>query len=71
MATQAENRQRDIGDRLLTVGDVARLLGVKTGWIYQHSRQGCRNRLPGFRIGKYLRFRAGDVDKWLKQRAAA
>lgn len=52
-------------DHLLTVGDVARMLQVPVSWVYEHIRERCANRVPGFRLGKYWRFSAQDVTEWI------
>jgi excisionase family DNA binding protein len=52
---------------LLTVEGVARLLQVPTSWVYERTRQRGINRLPGFRLGKYWRFREADVMVWLER----
>ena len=48
---------------LLSVREVATLLGVRKSMIYQlcHS-----HRLPALRIGKYFRFRREEVLRWLE-----
>ena len=38
-------------ERLLTVGEVADLLRVKSSWVYDHADD-----LGAFRLGKYVRF---------------
>jgi len=53
-------------ERLLTVEDIAELLRVPVSWIYERTRQRSSNRLPGFRLGKYWRFRASDIQAWLE-----
>ena len=53
-------------DRLLTVEDLADYLAVPVATVYawRYRRQGP----PGFRVGRYLRFRRGDVDRWINDR---
>jgi excisionase family DNA binding protein len=58
------------GETLLTVNEVAAILKVPAGWVYEHCRPRVRNRLPGFKLGKYWRFRAAEVLGWLEKRAA-
>ena len=59
-------------DRLLTVGDLAELLRVPTSWVYERVRNGATNRIPGYKLGKYWRFRESDVMAWLeRQRSKA
>ena len=50
---------------LLTVHDVAQILRVSPSWVYEHTRERCRNRIPGIRLGKYWRFVEEDVLLWL------
>jgi excisionase family DNA binding protein len=55
-------------DILLTVHEVAQLLKVPPSWVYEHTRQRSRDRIPGFRLGKYWRFVEADVVAWLAAR---
>jgi excisionase family DNA binding protein len=52
-------------DALLTVKEVANLLHVPTSWVYERTRKRGLERIPGFRLGKYWRFREVDVLAWL------
>jgi len=54
-------------DSLLTVGEVAELLRVPPSWIYGRTRRRSVDRIPGFRLGKYWRFRRADVLAWLEK----
>jgi excisionase family DNA binding protein len=54
------------GDRLLTVEQVADRLQVPPSWIYGRTRSRAADRIPGFRLGKYWRFREADVMNWLE-----
>ena len=58
------------GSRLLTVEEVAGLLNVPVSWVYERTRQRGLNRLPGFRLGKYWRFREAEVFAWLERQHA-
>ena len=51
---------------LLTIGQVATLLQVPKGWIYQRTRERSPNTIPFIKLGKYLRFRAAEVEAWLQ-----
>ena len=51
--------------RLLTVPEVAELLQVPVSWVYGRTRKRSTERLPGYRLGKYWRFREVDVLAWL------
>jgi len=52
--------------RFLTVSEVAQLLRVPISWIYARTRQRTLNRLPGYRLGKYWRFRQEEVLTWVE-----
>ncbi|HWY08231.1 MAG TPA: helix-turn-helix domain-containing protein [Candidatus Acidoferrales bacterium] len=54
---------------LLTPEELAAQLKVPVSWIYEHVRARACQRLPGFKLGKYWRFRERDVIEWLQQRA--
>ena len=51
-------------DRLLTVKDLAHYLGVPVATLYQwrYRREGP----AGFRVGKHVRYRWRDVEKWIE-----
>ncbi len=68
-AATVGERSRD--ERLLTVHEVARLLGVPASWVYERTRRRGRDRLPYVKLGKYLRFEeAAILDFIRKQRCA-
>jgi len=54
-------------DELLTVEEVAEMLRVPASWVYGHTRRRATNRIPGFRLGKYWRFREADVNAWIER----
>ena len=50
---------------LLTTGDVCRILQISKGGVYQMVQ---RAELPGLlKIGRRLRFRAEEIEKWLAE----
>ncbi len=53
-------------ERLLSPEDVAELFQVPRSWIYERTRLRSQDRLPGFRLGKYWRFRLPEVVAWLE-----
>jgi excisionase family DNA binding protein len=55
----------DHRDRLLTVEELADYLAVPAGTIYtwRYRREGP----PGFRVGKYVRYRMSDVQEWIQR----
>lgn len=52
-------------DRLLTVAELAEYLGVPVATVYawRHRREGP----PGFRVGKYVRYRMSDVQERIER----
>ncbi len=56
-------------DRLLSVEDLATYLDIPVATIYawRYRRQGP----PGFRVGRHLRFRREDVERWITERLRA
>lgn len=52
-------------DALLTVTEVARLLKLPASWVYERTRRRGIDRLPHFKLGKYLRFSEREVMDWL------
>ena len=54
-------------EELLTVREVAGLLRVPNSWVYERTRRRTRDRIPGFRIGKYWRFREDEIHTWVKR----
>jgi excisionase family DNA binding protein len=52
---------------LLTVAEVAQLLKVPVSWVYERSRRRSIDRMPHFKLGKYLRFSEPEVLAWLER----
>jgi excisionase family DNA binding protein len=59
--------ERLLRDELLTVVEVAQLLKVPVSWVYERTRRRNRDRMPHFKLGKYLRFSAYEVMTWLER----
>jgi excisionase family DNA binding protein len=55
-------------ETLLTVHEVAEILKVPPSWVYGRTRERSKDRIPGFRLGKYWRFAEADVLAWLAAR---
>jgi excisionase family DNA binding protein len=51
-------------DRLMTVDALAEYLGLPIATIYKQRSEGTGP--PGFRLGKYVRWRRSEVDAWLE-----
>ena len=54
--------------RLLSVDEVAEVLGVPVRTLYQWRHKGVGP--LGLRVGRHLRYRAADVSEWIDRRAA-
>jgi hypothetical protein len=52
--------------KLLTAGELAKHLNLRETWVRNEERLG---RIPGVRLGKYVRFRLDAVEKTLAERA--
>src|SRR5579864_5264708 len=52
--------------RLLNVHEVAEMLQVPVSWVYGRMRKRSVERLPGYRLGKYWRFRQAEVLAWVE-----
>jgi len=57
--------------RLLTVEEVASLLHVPVSWVYGRMRKRSLERLPGYRLGKYWRFREDEIHAWVEDQRGA
>ena len=56
-------------DRLLSVEEVAELLGMSTAWVRQHSNGMRRPAIPSIKLGKCVRFRRQDVHGFVESMA--
>lgn len=65
------DREADVNkpDRLWSIHQLADYLGVPVATIYQW--RGKRYGPSGLRIGKHLRYRPADVERWLASREVA
>jgi excisionase family DNA binding protein len=52
----------DGDDELMDAEQVAALLGMTVGWVYEQSRRG---RIPTITLGRYRRYRRGAIQAWL------
>lgn len=64
-----QDHKRPGEDRLLTVEDVAEFLGVPVATLYAWRCRGLGPR--GLKVGRHLRYRRAEVDRWLDQGAPA
>jgi len=52
---------------LLSIQDVAEMLKLPVSWVYERTRRRGSDRIPGYRLGKYWRFRRDEVLAWLER----
>lgn len=57
---------RELGESLLTVGEVANVMRVSNMTVYRLIKSG---QLAAIRVGKNYRIRRSDVDRYLSDRA--
>jgi excisionase family DNA binding protein len=55
------------GVDLATVTEIAELLQVPNSWVYERTRRRGIERIPHFKLGKYLRFSRSEVLDWVQQ----
>ncbi len=53
-------------EQLLTVREVADLFKVPPSWIYDRTRRRGPEKIPHYKVGKYLRFRIEEVHKFIE-----
>jgi excisionase family DNA binding protein len=55
-------------ESLLDTEEVAKLLGVDVGYIYEQARA---NKMPSLKLGKYRKFSPSQLRKWLERKKSA
>ena len=56
--------KQSLAEPLLTATDAAKLLSVRTSWVYEATRAG---RLPHMKIGRHTRFLRSDLEDFVRQ----
>lgn len=56
-------------DRFFTVRQLSEMLSVPVSWIYDRTRQDGPERLPHYKVGKYIRFAEGEIAEYLRQKS--
>jgi len=62
----ATGEEENSDHQFLTVHEVAKLLQVPVSWVYGHLRERSSQPLPGYRVGKYWRFREQEIIAWVQ-----
>ena len=61
-----ETTSTEPSDRLMTVEEVAKLLGKSTSWVYKRSML---QEIPRHKIGGHLRFKRSEIEAWIDAKA--
>jgi excisionase family DNA binding protein len=62
MAQETLEERRTVGESLLTVRDLARLLKMSERWVHERTRH---REIPCYRFGTALRFDRAEVLAWM------
>ncbi len=55
-------------DKLLTIDQMAEILGVQKSTLYQWTHTGF---IPHIKLGRFVRFRESDVNNWLEKKSSS
>jgi len=61
-------KEDNLAQRWLSVDDVAAYLGIRRGTVYKWIE---RHGLPARKVGRLLKFRRTDVDRWMESQKSA
>lgn len=50
-------------EKFMTVKQVSEAYNLPISWVYQKAERG---QIPGYKLGKYVKFRASELDAWLE-----
>jgi excisionase family DNA binding protein len=59
---------RPDAEGLLTCQEAARFLKVRPSFLYAETRRGTNSSIPFARVGRYVRFRRDQLERWLDER---
>jgi excisionase family DNA binding protein len=68
MNTYTQQRAADSLPQLLSIRQLAEYIGCPVSTVYRWRSRG--EGPPGFRLGKAVRFKVDDVDRWITEQAA-
>lgn len=54
---------------LITAEELSKLLKVPISWIYERTRASSTDRIPSYKVGKYLRFSLSEIEDYLRIRS--
>jgi excisionase family DNA binding protein len=55
-------------EKLLSVNELSKYLGVPKSWIYSRTREVGPGAIPRLMVGKYIKFRLSEVMAWLEEK---
>lgn len=59
--------EKKTGTDLLTLEELSNYLKVSKSWLYDRTS---RNKIPHYKIGRYVRFDLKQINEWLKEQTA-
>lgn len=59
--------ESSVHNEMATVNQIAEVLQVPPSWVYERTRRRGIERIPHFKLGKYLRFSRAEVFEWLER----
>ena len=60
-----QSSEREFHDGLVGPAEIGQLLKVPISWVYERTRRRGIDRMPHFKLGKYLRFSKEEVLEWI------
>lgn len=66
---KVEQLPQSLEERLVTVGEMAKILKVSTSWLYQRTRLGTEA-IPHIKVGRGIRFDPGEVITFLRAKGS-
>src|SRR5690348_10315190 len=61
----ARLKPEQASSRLMDVATLAEYLGVSRRFVYSHTAPNCPHPIPHLKLGKFVRFRQAEIDRWL------
>ena len=54
---------------VIDIATAAQILGVPKSWVYARVERKDKCDLPHYRFGRYVRFRASELEEWMQANA--
>jgi len=65
--TRLKAETMNFGEKMLTAEETADRLGVSRAWVLAHANGNRRPKLPSAKLGKLVRFRPEDLEKFIEE----